>query len=265
MTPRPRWHILLAGLLILSASSTYAFYATTIPVFRVNYSPTAILLTTLGAALLLPLLWSKPVKRWAGVLLGVNEAEPSDSSAAPAGSRAWFWFGFAFVAAMFTLLEMRQSIYFTQDDNMVQFLPVIVQGCRSMFHGVFPNWDPYQYMGSPTAALGVYSLTYPVTYLCYGFARGVLRNEYLTLEVFAVFHLLLGYFAAYWAARRCRIRPSMAVIAGVSPVLSGFALMGSRSWYYMSPSFLFVPLLVVCLVKLQQRTPSWQWIVATGA
>ena len=279
MTPRPRWHILFAGLLILSASSTYAFYARVLPVFRINYSP-AVILTALAVALiLLPLVWSKPARRWVGVLLGVDEADLSATCAAPAGSSAWFWFGLAFVTAMFVLLEVRQPFYFTQDDNSVQFLPVIVQGCREAFHGTFPNWNPYQYMGSPTAALGVYSLTYPFTYLIYWFCRDVLRNEYLTLEAFAIFHLLVGYAAAYWAARCCRVRPSMAVIAGITPVLSGFALIGSRSWYYMSPTFLYVPLLVVCLARLQgaglkaqgagedrnkSQRMSWKWIVATG-
>lgn len=169
--------------------------------------------------------------------------------------------GLAFLILMLALLERHQPFFFTQDDNLAQFLPVILQGCRSLLHGVFPTWNPYQFLGAPTTSVGVYSLTYPFTYLAYFVSRFLLRNEFLTLEVYCIFHLVAGYFSMYWAARCYRVRPHIASMAALCAVLSGWALIASRSWFYVSPIFLYMPLLVVGIRKLELGQSTWKWIV----
>ncbi|MCC7086039.1 MAG: hypothetical protein IT427_13635, partial [Pirellulales bacterium] len=101
------------------------------------------------------------------------------------GCRRWLLVGLVFVAGLLAAMELRQPYYFVQDDNLSQFLPVVLHGCRSMFHdGTFSTWNPHQFLGSPTSSLGTYALTYPPTYLSYAIADWGLGNEYATLDVF---------------------------------------------------------------------------------
>jgi hypothetical protein len=170
----------------------------------------------------------------------------------------------AVLTALF-LLERSYPYYFTQDDNLAQNLPSILYGCRSLFNGVFPTWNPHQYLGSPIASVGWYALTYPFTYLSYWFARTVLGNENATIEVFAFTHLLLGYLALYWCIRREGVRPPIAMIASCCCILSGFSLIISRSWFQFSPPLLWTPLLVVCVQELVRGNTGWKWVAGFGA
>ena len=162
-------------------------------------------------------------------------------------------------------LQKNYPYYFTQDDNLAQNLPIILYGCRSLFSGVLPTWNPHQYLGSPIVTVGWYALTYPFTYFSYWFARTVLGNENATIEVFSFIHLLLGYLALYWCIRRERVRPSIAMLASSCCVLSGFALIISRSWFQFSPPLLWTPLMVVCVQELVRGNTGWKWIAAFGA
>jgi hypothetical protein len=182
-------------------------------------------------------------------------------------SSSWRWLvaGFCFVAGLLAMLEWRQPYYFVQDDNLSQFLPVVLQGCRSLFHdGVFPTWNPHQFLGSPTTSLGTYALTYPPTYLSYAVAEGVLGNEYATLDVFCILHLLVGYFATFWACRVMGIRPSLAATAAVCFALAGFFLIAGKSWYYMTPVAAWTPLLIGLLERYRLGNVGGKWVLATG-
>ncbi len=189
-----------------------------------------------------------------------------DSSDEDASRATWvpLLAGIAFLAAILVLLERHQPFFFTQDDNLAQFLPVMLQGGRSVARGIFPTWNPYQLLGAPTASLGVYSLTNPFLYLSYFVSRVLFRNEFMTVEVFSVLHIVLGYLATYWAARCYRVRPVIAALAGLSVVLSGWNLIASRSWYYVSPVALFLPLLIVGVAKLPRASSGWRWIAGMG-
>lgn len=172
--------------------------------------------------------------------------------------------GLSVIVLAFYILERHQPFYFTQDDNYCQSLPVIVESGRSFFSGVFPQWNPHQLLGAPTACLGVYGLTYPPTYAAYAVARWVLHNEFLTLEVLAAFHLLAGYFLAYWAARTWRVSPPLAVAVALSYVLSGYMLIAGRSWGNMLAAMAWLPTLSVSLGILVHRPVSWRWAILTG-
>jgi hypothetical protein len=179
----------------------------------------------------------------------------------------WFWCfgGFAMIAALFAALEVRQPLYFVEDDNLSQFLPVVLQGCRSLLtEGVFPTWNPHQFLGSPTTSLGTYALTYPPTYMSYAIARWIVGNEAATFEVFCIGHLLVGYLAAFWACRVMQIRPSLAASASACFAISGFFLIAGRSWYYMTPTAAWMPVLVGLLELLRRREVGWKWVLATG-
>lgn len=177
----------------------------------------------------------------------------------------WFTSGLFLVIANLALLQWRHPYTFTHDDNLSQFLPVILHGARSLFdHGVFPTWNPHQFAGAPTASLGIYALTYPPTYASYAAARWLLGNENATLEVFGAVHLLAGYVTMFWAARTIGLRPSLAAAAGLCFALCGFFLIAGRSWYYMLPLATWLPLLAVALWRMSSGPVGWRWMIGTG-
>lgn len=189
--------------------------------------------------------------------------EYTDVDTAPAGWSA-FLAGLAFFGCVIWYLEKQQPFFFTQDDNLAQFLPVMAQAGRDSLHGVVSTWNPYQLRGFPTLTLGVYALTYPVTYLSYLFSRFALGDENKMIEVFCIAHLAAGYVAQYWAAREYRVRPWIAAAAAASASLSGWALIASRSWYYVCEIFVYVPLIIVATRRLQRGGTGWRWTILTG-
>ena len=176
----------------------------------------------------------------------------------------YLWAGCICVAFAFAYLEIRQPFYFTQDDSLSQSLPMILQGVHSLAVGVFPTWNPYQYMGSPTTTVGDYALTYPPTYLSYWISKHLLRNEYFTVDVFCIFHLMAGYLITFWAIRREHCRPAVAMLGGLCCALSGYALIVGRSWFHMTPVFVWTPLLIGLLRSAIRSIPNWKWIGAFG-
>jgi hypothetical protein len=176
----------------------------------------------------------------------------------------WLVAGFAVVILCLGLAEIQQPFYFTQDDNYSQFLPVILTSCRSVLAGTWPWWNPYQLLGAPTMTLGTYSLTYPFTYAAWFIARYLLLNEYLTIEVFAIGHILAGYWATALFLRRLSLRPALVAMGASSFVLSGFALVLGRSWYYMLPVLVWAPLLAYAVETLPSAPSAWRWIAPTG-
>ena len=117
-------------------------------------------------------------------------------------------------------------------------------------------------MGAPTTSMGVYSLTYPITYLSYFFSRFILRHELWTLEVYSILHIFAGYFSFYWAARCYRVRAALATLAALCTVLCGWLLIAAASWFYVSPIFVYVPLMIVAVAKLEKSNVGWKWVVA---
>ncbi len=247
--PRPGWQLLLiyVGWVIICF----------------QYRDPARLATMSAMVVLLYAVWVKyGVGRWVfGHLATTMEGSYAPSQVE---SRAWPAVGAVFFVACIVFLEWRQPLYFTQDDNLAQFLPGILQGCRGAMEGIFPTWNPYQYFGSPTTTVGTYALTYPPTYLSYIVARYVLGNEYYTVEVFCIAHLLVAYCVTYFALRKSGARPSLAMLATLCCVLSGFALLIGRSWFYMTPVFVYTPLLMMQTARLVNGERGWRWIGMTA-
>ena len=199
------------------------------------------------------------------ILLCLEDASPSASPPSRVTTCTWLAAGWLLVAADLAWLEFRHPCTFTHDDNLSQFLPVIVHGARSLFDdGIFSTWNPHQFTGFPTASLGTYALTYPLTYLSYAAARWLLGNEYATIEVFGIVHLLAGYGTMFWAARTLGLRPSLAAAAGLCFSLCGFFLIGGRSWYYMLPLATWLPLVAVAIWRLREGRIGWRWVLGTG-
>jgi hypothetical protein len=178
--------------------------------------------------------------------------------------RAWAWGGFLFLLASFATLECLQPYYFTQDDVLVTELPGMLFGCRQAWAGLFPDFNPYTFMGTPLAAYGGASLTYPPTYLAYAVARYLLRDEYALMEVFALLHLAVGYWITRHLGRRLGMGPEVATLASLTFVLSGSILIMGRSWHMTLPIVVWVPLLLLSALNLKEGPAGWRWMLGTG-
>jgi len=190
--------------------------------------------------------------------------EPRQGRGARWSRAAWWVAGFGLVAACLAWLEAPRRYHFTQGDNYRQFLPGMLHGCRALESGSLPTWNPHQFLGAPLAEVGTYALTYPVTYLAYAGAKHVGGNEYITLEVFCVLHLIGAYCAFWWLGSELGLAPAVASAGAACFALSGYALVAGSNWYYMTPTFLVGPLLGVSALRIARRNPGWRWIVGTG-
>ncbi len=170
--------------------------------------------------------------------------------------------GFIVLLSTMVFLEARDPYYFTQDDNLTA-LPVTIAACRAAFHGVFPTLNPYQFLGQPNSLQSIYALTYPFTYVAFAVARAI-GGDHLFVEVFVIGHILAGYFATYAAARYLGSRNVIAAAASLTFVLSGAALMISRSYAQMAPVLVWAPLLIIAAESLRRHGGSTRWAVLTG-
>ena len=81
--------------------------------------------------------------------------EPAEGPSRCGRSWTWIALGLATVATALSVVEWIEPCYFVQDDNFAHTLPAILQGCRSIFRGEFPDFDPCQLMGMPSAGKGL--------------------------------------------------------------------------------------------------------------
>jgi hypothetical protein len=202
----------------------------------------------------------RPLER---LILETLSDPPADDAGRPARQWTWIMLGLATVLAALFILEAIEPYYFVQDDNFAGVLPAIVESCRCVFRGEYPNFDPCQLMGCPGAG-SASAVLYPPTVASYAVARWALGNEYLTLEVFAAMHLLLGYLASHAAARMAGLRPALAYVLGVSFVLSGYILVVGRGWFMVLALVLWLPVLYCCMEHWLQGRANSRWLLATS-
>jgi len=189
---------------------------------------------------------------------------PGNASASGVLDGVWFVAGLLFLGTALFLLEWRQPYYFVQNDAMISELPGILVGCRGLWEGIWPNYNPYSYMGAPLANLGLYSLTYPPTLASYAIARHLLADENATLDVFAMLHLAAGYVVTFGLVRQQRCSAAVATMVSLCVVLSGSSLIMGRNWHAFVPLVVWLSVLAWGLVRLGQGPVGWSWMMAMG-
>ncbi len=101
-------------------------------------------------------------RRFVHAGLGVSpQRGRAPAQAAGEFSILWLGIGAAVLGGAYLVLRAHDRFYFVEDDNFLQFLPVILHHCRALAEGVFATYNPYQYLGQPTVNVGTYALTYP--------------------------------------------------------------------------------------------------------
>ena len=266
MNPRPFWHplvfmlVVIGALRILTPFNGYAgMLADDLPLLFGLILVTSVVARLPGR--------EERILRWFKCALGTDAGAETRRTARDSGkpsSAPWLVGGLVFLAAGVCLLEARQPFYFTQDDNFAASLQPVATACRSLDHGVLATWNPCQLLGEPTADQCYYGILYPPTILSWEVSKRLLGNGNLWIDVFCILHLVLGYLACWWAARAVGLRPMLATTAALCTVLSGCNLIMGRSYFHMTPVLVWMPLLVVSLVHIQRRGPSWKWLGATG-
>ncbi len=173
--------------------------------------------------------------------------------------------GILLVLAAFSLLEFIDPFYFVQDDNFAQFLPIVVEAGRRFFEGGLLQWTPFSGGGMAVLDTGVYSLTYPVVPFAYGIAR-LVGNEFYTFEVYALLHLVCGFVACHLFLRRgIGCSPLASFLGSLCFTLNGFFLIAGRSWYYMLPVAVSLPLLWWGVLSVARKNCSPSALLLLGA
>jgi hypothetical protein len=184
----------------------------------------------------------------------------TDGEIHPAQSWTWIVLGLATIAAALVILEWIEPCYFVQDDNFAGVLPAVLHGCRSLFQGEFPDFDPCQLMGVP----GGGAVLYPPTVVSYAVARWGLGNENYAFEVFAAMHLLAGFLASFAAARTVGLRPALSFVLGISFTLSGYILLVGRGWLFVVAMVFWLPLLFCVMESWLNGRVGRRWLLTAG-
>jgi hypothetical protein len=197
-------------------------------------------------------------------IAGLANQKPTGTVSATASDRLWNLTGWLFLIGGFVGLECLEPYYFTQDDALVGELPGVLLGCRSLWAGVFPDWNPYVFLGAPLATIGFWAITYPPQLISYAIARHLLGNEFATLEVFAALHLIAGFIAMRYLCRRIGMRAMIGNIAALAFVYAGCIVIMGRSWQPFIANALWLPLLGIAVQNFRERPVGWRWILGVG-
>lgn len=188
--------------------------------------------------------------------LFLSQPQESDS---PSSHHQYDIFSVVIICIAFFILQNFCSFYFTQDDNLIQFLPVIIDFCEKLEFGQLSTYNPYQFMGFSPISTGVYALTYPLTFASFLIAKHILHNPYLLIEVFAFTHLVLGYFMMSRFVKLIGASATIATVGALCFVLSGYSVLVGRCWYYMLPLLFWTPAIMYTFIQVI-RTSKIQWI-----
>lgn len=175
----------------------------------------------------------------------------------------WGLAGLALLGVALVMLETTQPYYFCQDDVLACDFPPLLFSCRSVWSGATPQYNPYGFMGGPLMTQGR-GATYPPLYLAYALARHVLGNEYATLDILAILHLIVGYMAVFAVARSLGMRGMIASLAGLTFALSGPVLVMGRSWFQVFAMAACCPLFALAAERLRRGSIGWRWVVGVG-
>lgn len=189
---------------------------------------------------------------------------PSRSAAAGALdlSKVCDVLGLLAVIAAVGFLEWQVPYYFVQDDALVTELPGTLVACRGLWEGRWPEWTPYNGLGTGLMSKG--GFTYPPLYLGYAIARHIIGSEYATFDVFAFLQLAAGFWLCKRLCEKIGCSPVPATLAGLAFVLSGPILILGRGWHSFIPLAVWLPAIGLCLESLRQGCVGWRWMFVTA-
>gem|GEM_PF-1872510 len=152
--------------------------------------------------------------------------------------------GFLLSLLLFFAMELSWPYTFLKDDNLNQFLPVILEGMKQLFSGVLPVLNQFQATGLPLLEYGTYNVLYPPMMLSYLFATYLFHNPYYTFEIFVFLHILCAYLFTFLFLAYRGVNKLVAMLGSLAFVFSGYVLIATSNWYYVIPTAVFLPLIL---------------------
>ncbi len=170
--------------------------------------------------------------------------------------------GAALVATLaflvFCFFESIESYFFLWDDNAQQFLPFYDYNFRSIFQLREIPWiNFHQYSGHAYFAQGQTGVLYPPAYLAVALSRLLHGDSMLAMDLLVGMHGIGGAIALFYLLRSHRIGLALSVVGAIGTMTFPFVILGSRSWVFISYTFLFTPLLLLCFERLMEK-PGWR-------
>ncbi len=171
--------------------------------------------------------------------------------------------GIIIVTALFFYIELLHPYNFLKDDNFTQFLPVILDGMKQLFNGGFPFLDLHQYTGTKIFESGIYAVLYPITIISYIISHFIFKNDFFLLEIFVLIHIILGFLATYYFLAN-KIKKLVSLCASIAFVFSGYVLIATSFWYYVIPTIVFLPLMLIFQDKISSSKQDYFKIFLFG-
>jgi membrane protein YfhO len=145
------------------------------------------------------------------------------------------------------------GISYNRWDNFEGFTPAVAYAHGQLLKGIFPHWNPHQFLGEPLHAMTQTG----VLYLPYTAALLLLRlmgvgPEWLTLAIL-VFHLPFAALGWFWLLSRHGVRPVFSWITSLSTTCGGFLTAVASVWMFVVPVFTWLPWLLLGLVRILEE------------
>ncbi|MEK6919109.1 MAG: hypothetical protein AABW73_03640 [Nanoarchaeota archaeon] len=179
-------------------------------------------------------------------------------------NKKYILIGLIIVIMLFSYLEFLHPYNFTKDDNLAQFLPTIIEGMEQLFSGDFPSVNLHQFMGVKIFEVGTYAVLYPLMILSYFLSHYIFHNDFFTIEIFVLIHLILAFIVAYLFINSKTKNELISLLASIAFIFSGYVIIGSANWYYVVPTALFLPLILL-LDDYLLKDPTFKKAIVLGA
>ncbi|MEZ5403084.1 MAG: YfhO family protein [Bryobacteraceae bacterium] len=155
-----------------------------------------------------------------------------------------------------------QYTWINGPDLARQVLPWFQFQAGELREGRIPLWDPYLFGGQPLLAQAQPGAAYPLNWLLF---LAPLRDGWIQLTVlhwyFVAIHFLAVAFA-YRLCRDCRFSRASSVAGAVIFGLGGF--MGHNDWPQMLNGATWIPLVLLCLLRVARGERPWAAAAAGG-
>jgi hypothetical protein len=156
-----------------------------------------------------------------------------------------------------------QYTWLNGPDLARQVLPWYQFQAGEIQSGRLPLWDPYVYGGQPLIGQGQPGVAYPLNWLLFIMPtnQGWIRLTWLHWY-FVVIHLIAVVFA-YLLCRGVELSRTSSVFGAVLYGLGGF--MGGNDWPQMLNGAVWIPLVLLFILKLAAGRRPWASAGAAGA
>ncbi len=174
----------------------------------------------------------------------MSERPPSDASAAPASERRERLVELGLLAVLgvvLALLEWRHPYYFLQDDNRTAQLGLFAHATRALLAGELPLYNPHQFLGMPSFAVGSVAFLYPPVYAAVLASQGLFGHPDAAIDLLVALHLAVGLVGMSRLLRGLGVSRAGAAFGALTWPLSSMVIYTADSWWNVVGVVAFLP------------------------